>query len=575
MAALGAGAGAFEGDNERAKQRADMARLSLHGAQLAQGDRQFYEQTKLARERMASAEAENAAQRRENADALALRQKNIDRQFAFDEKQFQAGRENDAYQRGRNERQDAWREALNAQEIMEKQERIKTNRLQFEELDRAAKMEREKFLNRQRLAKTGLGALALSAFKNGGIASPAALEVFNKQQEAAGTGIRVTGGVWSKEGFFFMREGPAVDQNGQPIQGKMAEYGELMNPAIAWAIFKDEFGEDIAEEQSSAQRESTKYENAKDIASLRGQRATRFDANRLEAIDTDIYEYEKELKVKGLAPEKKARLEGQLKAAKEFRRSLIYGGEPSEQAAAAPSGAQGGVGYGTRNDGVTKKGKGWLGELKLPNGGVATEYTIGVNLGGKETDIPTLVPTLSKQEIDLMVNDIIPNRKPIPKAIVQKAVDHAKKMVSEGRSVFNEGNTAGVVERTLKNGQKVLVRQLSNGKWEVVGGVPQEQAEPVMEEQPNKRSFRGVDGPRVTSSNGEVKRNFGPEPGTVEYWRDMPKGQATGMSKREIGLARRDILKRLEAAYRKGPKGRDEAAKIKAELDAFNDKYPV
>jgi len=350
MAALGAGAGAFEGDNERAKQRADMARLSLHGAQLAQGDRQFYEQTKLARERMASAEAENAAQRRENADALALRQKNIDRQFAFDEKQFQAGRENDAYQRGRNERQDAWREALNAQEIMEKQERIKTNRLQFEELDRAAKMEREKFLNRRRLAKTGLGALALSAFKNGGIVSPAALEVFNKQQEAAGTGIRVTGGVWSKEGFFFWREGPAVDQNGQPIQGKMAEYGELMNPAIARAIIKDEYGEDIAEEQSSAQRESAKYENAKDIASLRGQRATRFDANRLEAIDTDIYEYENGLKVKGLAPEEKARLEGQLKAAKEFRRSLIYGGEPNAavysaygETLPAPSGAQ--VGY--------------------------------------------------------------------------------------------------------------------------------------------------------------------------------------------------------------------------------------
>lgn len=338
MAALGAAAGAFEGDNARAEQRANMARLSLQGAQLAQGDRQFDEQTKLARERMASAEAENAAQRRENADALALRQNNTDRQFALDEKQFQAGRENDLYQRGRNERQDAWGEALNAQELMEKQERIKTNRLQFEEIDSAAKMEREKLSNRQRLAKTGLGALSLSAMKNGGIASPAAIEVFNKQQEQAGTGIRVTSGVWSKDGFAFTREGPAVDQNGQPIPGKMAEYPELMNPAIARAIIKDEFGEDIAEEQSSAQRESTKYENAKDIASLRGKRATRFDAKQLEAIDTDIYEYENGLQVKGLAPEEKAHLEGQLKAAKEFRRSLIYGGEPSAQAAAAQSG---------------------------------------------------------------------------------------------------------------------------------------------------------------------------------------------------------------------------------------------
>ena len=266
MAALGAGAGAFQGDMEREAAAARRAQLGLQAQRMNQDAQQFYEQTKLARERMASAEAENAAQRRENADALALRQKNIDRQFALDEKQFQAERENDAYQRGRNERLDAWREALNAQEIMEKQERIKTNRLQFEELDRAAKMEREKLLNRRRLAKTGLGALALSALKNGGIASPAALEVFNKQQEAAGTGIRVTSGVWSKEGFFFTREGPAVDQNGQPIQGKMAEYGELMNPAIARAIIKDEYGEDIAEEQSSAQRESARFNQQRSLA---------------------------------------------------------------------------------------------------------------------------------------------------------------------------------------------------------------------------------------------------------------------------------------------------------------------
>lgn len=337
MAALGAAAGAFEGDNARAEQRARMAQLRLQGAQLAQGDRQFDENNRLARERMAAAEAENAAQRRENAEYRAQQQSNTDRSFALQEKSFQAARENEAYQRGRNDRQDAWGEALNAQEMMEKQERIKTNRLQFEELDRAAKMEREQLANRQRIAKTGIGGLALSAMKNGGIASPAAIEVFNKQQEAAGTGIRVTSGVWSKDGFAFKREGPAVDQNGQPIQGKMAEYPELMNPAIARAIFKDEFGEDIAEEQSSAQRESTKYENAKDIASLRGQRSRRFDAKQLEAIDTDIYEYENGLQVKGLAPEEKAHLEGQLKAAKEFRRSLIYGGEPSEQAAAAQS----------------------------------------------------------------------------------------------------------------------------------------------------------------------------------------------------------------------------------------------
>lgn len=91
--------------------------------------------------------------------------------------------------------------------------------------------------------------------------------------------------------------------------------------------------------------------------------------------------------------------------------------------------------YGLRNDGTTK-GAGWLGELKLPNGGVATEYSIGVNIDGKEREIPTLVPNLTQQEIDLMVNDIIPNNKDVPESIVKKAVAHAKSQLQKGEDVF-------------------------------------------------------------------------------------------------------------------------------------------
>jgi hypothetical protein len=91
--------------------------------------------------------------------------------------------------------------------------------------------------------------------------------------------------------------------------------------------------------------------------------------------------------------------------------------------------------YGKRPDG-SLKGEGWLGELKLPNGGVATEYTVGVNIGGKEIDIPTLVPGLTKEEVDVMVNYIIPNNKPIPESVMQKAVEHAKQKMNKGESVF-------------------------------------------------------------------------------------------------------------------------------------------
>lgn len=106
--------------------------------------------------------------------------------------------------------------------------------------------------------------------------------------------------------------------------------------------------------------------------------------------------------------------------------------------------------FGNRPDG-TPKGPGHLGTLKLKGGGVATEYSVGVQLeanGGKETDIPSLVPTLTKAEIDLMVNDIIPNQKAVPDAITQKAVDHANKRVKEGLSPFVEKEDDGFDART-------------------------------------------------------------------------------------------------------------------------------
>ena len=44
--------------------------------------------------------------------------------------------------------------------------------------------------------------------------------------------------------------------------------------------------------------------------------------------------------------------------------------------------------------------------------------------------------TLTKSEISLMVNDIIPNQKDVPNSILQKAVNHANKRVREGKSIF-------------------------------------------------------------------------------------------------------------------------------------------
>lgn len=98
--------------------------------------------------------------------------------------------------------------------------------------------------------------------------------------------------------------------------------------------------------------------------------------------------------------------------------------------------------YGDRPDG-SQKGSGFLGELKLPNGGVATEYSVqsaAVKVDGRQVDFPTLVPTLTKAERDLMVKDIIPNGKQPPESVMQKAIDHAKKRLASGKRQFADDN---------------------------------------------------------------------------------------------------------------------------------------
>ena len=92
----------------------------------------------------------------------------------------------------------------------------------------------------------------------------------------------------------------------------------------------------------------------------------------------------------------------------------------------------------SRKDG-TAKGNGYLGVLKASDGSDVTEFSMSsgdVKVKGKEIDFPTIVPTLTKEEVNLMLTDIIPNNKRIPDAIANKAIDHAKKRIKEGKSVF-------------------------------------------------------------------------------------------------------------------------------------------
>lgn len=86
--------------------------------------------------------------------------------------------------------------------------------------------------------------------------------------------------------------------------------------------------------------------------------------------------------------------------------------------------------YGERADG-TPKGLGFFGELKRPDGSVSTELSIGVNLGGHEVEIPLIVPTLSREELDYLLKGGEPTR-----SLVDKAVEFAIQRQRAGQPFF-------------------------------------------------------------------------------------------------------------------------------------------
>ena len=104
-----------------------------------------------------------------------------------------------------------------------------------------------------------------------------------------------------------------------------------------------------------------------------------------------------------------------------------------------------GNGFGVRPDG-TKKGTGWCGILRNANGELVTEFSMqsdAVKVNGERIDFPTLVPGLTKEERQLVLDKSAGKEVDAEKyaAVEQKAVDHAKKMIAEGKSVWRDSGT--------------------------------------------------------------------------------------------------------------------------------------
>ena len=86
--------------------------------------------------------------------------------------------------------------------------------------------------------------------------------------------------------------------------------------------------------------------------------------------------------------------------------------------------------FGYRKDG-SQKGRGFFGELYRPDGNVSTELSIGVEFDGKETEIPSLVPTLTEDEKTYLLAG-----GEATKEIAGKSAAHARERINKGLSPF-------------------------------------------------------------------------------------------------------------------------------------------
>lgn len=106
-----------------------------------------------------------------------------------------------------------------------------------------------------------------------------------------------------------------------------------------------------------------------------------------------------------------------------------------------PGNGQGIAPYGVRHDGMGAKGKGYYGGLPAMGGSDApglevnraTEYSMGANVGGREMEIPSIVPGLSPEQLQAV------QRGEIPPEVARMAIAHALMRQRQGKGVFGGG----------------------------------------------------------------------------------------------------------------------------------------
>ena len=91
-----------------------------------------------------------------------------------------------------------------------------------------------------------------------------------------------------------------------------------------------------------------------------------------------------------------------------------------------------------RPDG-SQKGSGFFGLLQRPDGKVSTEISIGLDIGGKEINVPLLIPSLTFEELNYLLQSNVDSKdflKNLPPSIMDKAYNHAEQRIKAGLSPF-------------------------------------------------------------------------------------------------------------------------------------------
>lgn len=106
-----------------------------------------------------------------------------------------------------------------------------------------------------------------------------------------------------------------------------------------------------------------------------------------------------------------------------------------EGAAAATADEQTILSWGKRHGSNEQKNTGWRGIIPDGRGSVMTEVSTGVEIDGKEMEIPLIIPSTTRKEIEYLKKDM----NNIPQSMIDKAVEFARKRIAAGKSPFFNG----------------------------------------------------------------------------------------------------------------------------------------